>query len=176
MTWKWIVDSSCSACSPQVTWTWCIIRVSVKRNSPWEEDRWEDKLSEHQVRGWRAVPAEGLRGECLRKRRVVHRHRHYWSCDLVRHTMPRHEKRCAHHIRYVQVSMNSKRNKQRHCSLNLTMTFGFSTRIIPPPLNLEPKWHGGHSAQGLRSCRVTALPKQPYVTPNNTLSRACAAM
>ena len=31
---------------------------------------WEDKLSEKQIRGWRAVSAAGLQGKGLRKRSV----------------------------------------------------------------------------------------------------------
>ena len=34
--------------------------------------------------------------------------------------------------------------------------------IISHTLDLEPKWHGGHSTRGLRSCGVKALPNQPY--------------
>ena len=33
--------------------------------------------------------------------------------------------------------------------------------------------HGGHSAQGLRYCRVQALPNQPYMTPNNISLSVC---
>ena len=37
-----------------------------------------------------------------------------------------------------------------------------------PTLALEPKWRTRHSAQGLRYCRVKALPNQPYMTHTNT--------
>ena len=39
-----------------------------------------------------------------------------------------------------------------------------------PTLALEPKWRTRHSAQGLRYCRVKALPNQPYVTHTNTFN------
>ena len=39
-----------------------------------------------------------------------------------------------------------------------------------PTLALEPKWRTRHSAQGLRYCRVKALPNQPYMTHTNTFN------
>ena len=45
--------------------------VSVKRKlSSGEEDPWEDDLSEHQIRGRRAVSAAGLQGEGLPERNL----------------------------------------------------------------------------------------------------------
>ena len=32
----------------------------VNKKHSGEEDTWEDKLSEHQIRGWRAISAAGL--------------------------------------------------------------------------------------------------------------------
>ena len=45
-----------------------------------------------------------------------------------------------------------------------------------PTLALEPKWSCGHSTQGLRYCRVKALPNQPYMTPNNTQNTDCICL
>ena len=48
----------------QTTWTINIIPVSVnKKHSSGEEHIQEDRLSEHQMRGWIAVSAEELPGE-----------------------------------------------------------------------------------------------------------------
>ena len=44
--------------------------VSVKKHSSGEEDPWEDKLSEHQIRGWSAVFPTGLQGKGSPKRGV----------------------------------------------------------------------------------------------------------
>ena len=41
------------------------IPVPVKKHSSGEEDPWEDTSTEHQIRGWRAVSAAGLRGKGL---------------------------------------------------------------------------------------------------------------
>ena len=57
-----------------------VMPLSVKKHSSGEEDMWEHKLSECQIRGWRAVSAAGLRGQGLRKRTVFHRHR--YACML----------------------------------------------------------------------------------------------
>ena len=46
------------------------IPVSVKKHSPGEEDPWEDKLSEHQIRDQNAVSAAGLLGQGSGKRGV----------------------------------------------------------------------------------------------------------
>ena len=54
----------CSAVLPY------IIRLSVIKHSSGGEEPWEDKLSEHRIRGWRAVPATGLQGQCLCKDKV----------------------------------------------------------------------------------------------------------
>ena len=47
------------------------IPVSVKKHSSGEKDRWEDRLSEHQIRGWRAVSTAGLHDQGSHKRSVV---------------------------------------------------------------------------------------------------------
>ena len=45
-----------------------------------EKTPWEDRLLEHQIRGWRAVSAAVLQGEGLHKRSVLfHRHRYHGS-------------------------------------------------------------------------------------------------
>ena len=44
-------------------------RVSVKKkHSAGENDRWKDRLSERQIRGWRAVSTAGLHGQGSHKR------------------------------------------------------------------------------------------------------------
>ena len=43
------------------------VPVSVKQNSSGEEHMWTDKLSEQQLRGWRAVSAEGLQNSGRRR-------------------------------------------------------------------------------------------------------------
>ena len=45
-----------------------LLPVSVKKHSSREEDPWEDKPSEFQMRGWRAVSASGLQGKGSPKR------------------------------------------------------------------------------------------------------------
>ena len=37
----------------------------------WKEDRWEDRLSEHQIRGWRDVSAAALQGKVSQKRSAL---------------------------------------------------------------------------------------------------------
>ena len=56
--------------------------VSVKKHSSREEETWEDKLSEHHVRGWRRVSAAGLHAEASRERSACHRHR--WGGGAIR--------------------------------------------------------------------------------------------
>ena len=43
----------------------------MRKHSSGEENRWKDRLSERQIRGWRAVSAAGLHGQGSCKRNVV---------------------------------------------------------------------------------------------------------
>ena len=44
--------------------------VPVKKHSSREDDLWEDRLSEHQIRGWIEVSAKELPGEGSHERSV----------------------------------------------------------------------------------------------------------
>ena len=51
--------------------------------TPGEEDTWKDRLSKHQIRGWRAVSAEELQGEGSHKRSVF-----FTDTRIFRDVMP----------------------------------------------------------------------------------------
>ena len=56
-------------------WVWGASRglhtgVCEQKHFSGEEDVWEDKLSEHLIRGWRAISAAGLQGKGSYKRNV----------------------------------------------------------------------------------------------------------
>ena len=50
--------------------------MSVKKHSSREEDPLEDRLSKHQIRGWRAVSAAGSQASAGTKGVFFHRHRY----------------------------------------------------------------------------------------------------
>ena len=55
------------------------------KTTPLEEDGWEDKPCELQLRGWSAVSAARLQGTGSRERTVFCRHRHclvFFSCNI----------------------------------------------------------------------------------------------
>ena len=53
----------------------CVKHALLQR----KKDSWADRLSTHQIRGWRAVSAEGLQGKGLRKKRELY-------CYVDKHT------------------------------------------------------------------------------------------
>ena len=53
--------------------------IPKNETPPTKKDSWADRVSKHQIRGWRAVSAEGLQGEGSRERNVftqTHTHTH----------------------------------------------------------------------------------------------------
>ena len=55
---------------PRVALTAVVCDKRKKENSSGEEDVWKHFLSEHQIRGWRAVSAAGLQGNGSHERSV----------------------------------------------------------------------------------------------------------